>query len=189
VILVDCTDMSQSVLHESWENWLQQHEYTLVHSEDVENIEIQMFACHPTASFAVYAPISFGLIYINISTPQEALILIARLKQLLLLPWDMVQYDASSEQQQSISETFLTEEGGTMKEEVDASKTQISPHQMQNEEVIDQLSVGKLQKETDILLASLQQMAERGICPKIAWRTINVLSRYKEIVDRFLEQS
>lgn len=197
MILIDWTNITQSVLHETWENWLQQHGYTLVLSEYVEDIEIQMFASDKTVSFAVYAPISFGLIYINIPTPQDALMLIARLKQLLLLPWDIVQYggafhhkqNGAFHHKQSRSETFVTIEGGTMQEEIDALEAQILPQETQYEEVIDQLSVLQLQKDTTILLASLKQMAERNICPNIAWRAIKVLTQYQKIVDRLLAHS
>ncbi len=186
MILIDWTNMTQSVLQEYWENWLQQHRYTLVLSEYVEDIKIQMFASNETISFAVYAPISFGLIYINIPSAQEALILIVRLRQLLLLPWDMMQNDDCYPDKQSPSETFLAIEGGTMEEEIDTFKAQISAQQMQQEEVIDQLTVLQLQKDTAVVLASLKQMAERNICPKIAWRAIELLTQYQKIVDRLL---
>ncbi|BAY48162.1 hypothetical protein SAMD00079811_57820 [Scytonema sp. HK-05] len=188
MILIDWTNMAQSVLHENWKNWLQQHGYTLVFSEYVEDIEIQMFASNQTICFAVYAPISFGLIYINIPTAQDALMLIARLRQLLLLPWDTVQDDGSSPDKESRSETFLTIGGGTMQEKIDTPKAQISPQEMQQEEVIDQPTVLQLQKDTAILIASLKQMAERNICPKIAWRAIKLLTQYQKILDRLLAQ-
>lgn len=188
MILIDWTNMAQSVLHENWKNWLQQDEYTLVFSEYVEDIEIQMFASNQTISFAVYAPISFGLIYINIPTAQDALMLIARLRQLLLLPWDRVQDDGSSPDKESRSETFLTIGGGTMQKKIDTPKAQIPAQEMQQEEVIDQPTVLQLQKDTAILIASLKQMAERNICPKIAWRAIKLLTQYQKIVDRLLAQ-
>ncbi|ARV57888.1 hypothetical protein BZZ01_03885 [Nostocales cyanobacterium HT-58-2] len=193
MILIDWTNTAQSVLQENWENWLQKHGYTIVLNEYVENIdeniEIQMFAANDTVSFAVYAPIDFGLIYINIPTPQDALMLIARLKKLLLVPWDLVQYEDSGYQQQTPSEPFLTVEGGTMQKEIDALKAQTLAQQMQDEEVIDQLTMRKLQKDTDIVLASLKQMVERNICPNISCRAITVLSQYQKIVDRLLTQS
>ncbi len=189
MILIDWTDMAQSVLIDKWENWLQQHGYTFVLSEYVEDVTIKMFASNETVSFAVYAPISFGLIYINIPTPQDALILIARLKQLLLIPWDMVQYEGCDHQKQSLSETFLTIEGGTMQEKIDTLKSHISSQEMPEDEVIDQLTVLQLQKDTDIMLASLKQMAERNICPNIAWRAIRVLTQYQKIVERLVVHS
>jgi hypothetical protein len=188
VILIDWTNMTQSVRHENWEDWFQQHEYTLVLSEYVEDIEIQMFASDKTICFAVYAPISFGLIYINIPTAEDALMLIARLRHLLLLPWDRVQDDGSCADKQSRSETFLTIEGGTMQEKIDTLKAQIPAQEMQHEEVIDQSTVLQLQKDTAIVMASLKQMAERNICPKIACRSIKLLSQYQKIVDRLLAQ-
>lgn len=186
MILIDWTNMTQSVLHENWENWLQQHPYTLVLSEYVENIKIQMFASDPTIRFVVYAPISFGLVYINIPTAQDALMLIARLRYLLLLPWDTVQDDGPPPNKQSRSEAFLTIEGGTMQKKIDTPKAQIPAQKMQHEEVLDQPTVLQLQKDTAILIASLKQMAERNICPKIACRAIKLLTQYQKIVDRLL---
>jgi hypothetical protein len=59
---------------------------------------------------------------------------------------------------------------------------------MQHEEVIDQSTVLQLQKDTAIVMASLKQMAERNICPKIACRSIKLLTQYQKIVDRLLAQ-
>jgi hypothetical protein len=46
----------------------------------------------------------------------------------------------------------------------------------------------QLQKDTAIVMASLKQMAERNICPKIACRSIKLLTQYQKIVDRLLAQ-
>lgn len=188
MILTDWTHMTQSVLHENWQNWLQQHEYVLVLSEYIENIEIQMFASNQTISFAVYAPISFGLIYINIPTAEDALMLIARLRHLLLVPPDTVQDDGSSLDKQSPSETFLKKRSGRIQEEIDTPKTQSSVKEMPQQEVIDPPTVLQLQKDTAVAIASLKQMAERNICPNIALRVIKLLTQYQQLIDRLLAQ-
>ena len=188
MILTDWTHMTQSVLHENWENWLQQHEYVLVLSEYIEDIEIQMFASNQTISFAVYAPISFGLIYINIPAAQDALMLIARLRHLLLVPWDAAQDDDSSPDKQSPSETFLKRRSGRIQEEIDTPKTQISVKEMPQQEVIDPPTVLQLQKDTAVAIASLKQMAQRNICPNVALPVIKLLTQYQQLIDRLVAQ-
>ncbi|NJM71110.1 MAG: hypothetical protein HC862_13245 [Scytonema sp. RU_4_4] len=76
-----------------------------------------------------------------------------------------------------------------MQEEIYALKDQKSAQKVQQQELIKQLSVLKLQKDTAIAIASLEQMAEHNICPNTAQRAIRVLTQYQKIVECILAQS
>ena len=80
--LIDWSSMNNSVSSSNHLNWLQQHGYTQIPHKIAGGESIQLFASQ-TGLFAVYAPLSFVLLYYNISSLDDALGLISTIKRLL----------------------------------------------------------------------------------------------------------